>query len=282
PSPIKKERSPRPQSFCHSSSLSPQEKLSVPSFVGHRDRQRLSYSSFSNQVYGTSTESPTSPVADGPPLPPRNVGKAPLMAYSGSQMSHYVTLAGTRLYISTTKSTLGPRVLPKLPPKVALRKTDTIHHPSTEKSNQPPEVFQKSLQPSELPQKALLLEKPQLADLPPKPQISDLPPKPGELPPKPLLTDLPPKPQLGDLPPKPHIKDLPPKPQLSDIPMKPIMTDLALKPPSEDVVSKGQSPDSLAPSQQGEAVPRQPSEDTNGTLASASEMPVPLPRKINT
>uniref|UniRef100_A0A8C9SQE8 ArfGAP with SH3 domain, ankyrin repeat and PH domain 1 n=1 Tax=Scleropages formosus TaxID=113540 RepID=A0A8C9SQE8_SCLFO len=230
PSPIKKERSPRPQSFCHSSSLSPQEKLSVPSFVGHRDRQRLSYSSFSNQVYGTSTESPTSPVADGPPLPPRNVGKG------------------------TTKSTLGPRVLPKLPPKVALRKTDTIHHPSTEKSNQPPEVFQKSLQPSELPQKALLLEKPQLADLPPKPQISDLPPKPGELPPKPLLTDLPPKPQLGDLPPKPHIKDLPPKPQLSDIPMN----------------------------QQGEAVPRQPSEDTNGTLASASEMPVPLPRKINT
>uniref|UniRef100_A0A8C9VVD8 ArfGAP with SH3 domain, ankyrin repeat and PH domain 1 n=1 Tax=Scleropages formosus TaxID=113540 RepID=A0A8C9VVD8_SCLFO len=324
PSPIKKERSPRPQSFCHSSSLSPQEKLSVPSFVGHRDRQRLSYSSFSNQVYGTSTESPTSPVADGPPLPPRNVGKAPTSGPpstlplssqppGGSSTlskkrppppppNHKRTLSdppsplqskdgitwGDILYFfpsstsGTTKSTLGPRVLPKLPPKVALRKTDTIHHPSTEKSNQPPEVFQKSLQPSELPQKALLLEKPQLADLPPKPQISDLPPKPGELPPKPLLTDLPPKPQLGDLPPKPHIKDLPPKPQLSDIPMKPIMTDLALKPPSEDVVSKGQSPDSLAPSQQGEAVPRQPSEDTNGTLASASEMPVPLPRKINT
>ncbi|XP_018621172.1 arf-GAP with SH3 domain, ANK repeat and PH domain-containing protein 1-like isoform X3 [Scleropages formosus] len=342
PSPIKKERSPRPQSFCHSSSLSPQEKLSVPSFVGHRDRQRLSYSSFSNQVYGTSTESPTSPVADGPPLPPRNVGKAPTSGPpstlplssqppGGSSTlskkrppppppNHKRTLSDPPSPLQskdgitwgndsappslnktspslnkfegilqpqsstsgTTKSTLGPRVLPKLPPKVALRKTDTIHHPSTEKSNQPPEVFQKSLQPSELPQKALLLEKPQLADLPPKPQISDLPPKPGELPPKPLLTDLPPKPQLGDLPPKPHIKDLPPKPQLSDIPMKPIMTDLALKPPSEDVVSKGQSPDSLAPSQQGEAVPRQPSEDTNGTLASASEMPVPLPRKINT
>ncbi|KAG5851114.1 hypothetical protein ANANG_G00089590 [Anguilla anguilla] len=72
PSPIKKERSPRPQSFCHSSSLSPQEKLSLPGFLGLRDKQRLSY-----QMYSASTDSPTSPVIDAPPLPPRNIGKAP-------------------------------------------------------------------------------------------------------------------------------------------------------------------------------------------------------------
>lgn len=76
PSPIKKDRSPRPQSFCHSSSLSPHDKLSLPGFISQRDKQqRLSYSAFTNQMYSASTDLTSSPVADGPPLPPRNQGK---------------------------------------------------------------------------------------------------------------------------------------------------------------------------------------------------------------
>ncbi|KAG8515499.1 Arf-GAP with SH3 domain, ANK repeat and PH domain-containing protein 1, partial [Galemys pyrenaicus] len=76
PSPIKKERSPRPQSFCHSSSISPQDKLSLPGFSTPRDKQRLSYSAFTNQIFAsTSTDSPTSPTSEAPPLPPRNAGK---------------------------------------------------------------------------------------------------------------------------------------------------------------------------------------------------------------
>uniref|UniRef100_A0A672NWV2 ArfGAP with SH3 domain, ankyrin repeat and PH domain 1 n=1 Tax=Sinocyclocheilus grahami TaxID=75366 RepID=A0A672NWV2_SINGR len=75
PSPIKKDRSPRPQSFCHSYSLSPHDKLSLPGFTGQRDKQRLSYTSLSNQMYSVSTDCPSSPVSDAPPLPPRNAGK---------------------------------------------------------------------------------------------------------------------------------------------------------------------------------------------------------------
>lgn len=76
PSPIKKERSPRPQSFCHSSSISPQDKLSLPGFSTPRDKQRLSYGAFTNQIFvSTSTDSPTSPTTEAPPLPPRNSGK---------------------------------------------------------------------------------------------------------------------------------------------------------------------------------------------------------------
>lgn len=76
PSPIKKERSPRPQSFCHSSSISPQDKLSLPGLGTPRDKQRLSYGAFTNQIFAsTNTDSPTSPTSDAPPLPPRNAGK---------------------------------------------------------------------------------------------------------------------------------------------------------------------------------------------------------------
>ncbi|KAL4635470.1 arf-GAP with SH3 domain, ANK repeat and PH domain-containing protein 1-like isoform X2 [Arapaima gigas] len=321
PSPVKKERSPRPQSFCHPS-LSPQEKLSIPGFLGHRDKQRLSYS---NQPNSTSTDLPTSPVVDGPPLPPPNARKAQpsgppsTLAVSSQPLGGSSTLSKKRppppppshkrtqsdppspvqskdgvmwgdtlVFPSsssgTTKSTLGPRVLPKLPQKVALRKIDTIHHPSVDKSSQPSEMFPKSPRPSETPHKAALPEKPPLADLPPKPRISDLPPKPVELPPKPLLSDLPPKPQLGDLPPKPQVKDLPPKPQLSDLPTKPLMGEPPSKPPPKEAPSAGQSPDSPAPGRQMQTKPvaRRPSEDTNGTVAGAPEMPVPLPRKINT
>ncbi|KAM6971026.1 arf-GAP with SH3 domain, ANK repeat and PH domain-containing protein 1 isoform 4-T4 [Tautogolabrus adspersus] len=382
PSPIKKDRSPRPQSFCHSSSLSPHDKLSLPGFISQRDKQqRLSYSAFTNQMYSASTDLTSSPVADGPPLPPRNQGKAPHLAFLGSH-SHYATLAGTRPYItpppsgppstltpggsstlskkrppppppghkrtlsdppsplshsphskgglpggsdstpppaskmspvsnkfegipqqqsttsSNTKSTLGPRVLPKLPQKVALRKIDTIHHPSMDKPSLPPEVFQKSPPATDTPQKAPLAERPQLSDLPPKPQHSELPPKPGELPPKPQLSDLPPKPQLGDLPPKPQLKDLPPKPHLSDIPPKPGTAESAPRPPPGETVQRPQTQpppppqpqpqpqpqDSPSPNQQANiGTPTQlAAEDTNGTPTGTAETPVPLPRKINT
>ncbi|XP_069368578.1 arf-GAP with SH3 domain, ANK repeat and PH domain-containing protein 1 isoform X3 [Paralichthys olivaceus] len=331
PSPIKKDRSPRPQSFCHSSSLSPHDKLSLPGFISQRDKQqRLSYSAFTNQMYSASTDLTSSPVADGPPLPPRNQGKAPHLAFLGSH-SHYATLAGTRPYIrsdstpppvskmspvsnkfegipqqqsttsSNTKSTLGPRVLPKLPQKVALRKIDTIHHPSMDKPSLPPEVFQKSPPATDTPQKAPLADRPQLGDLPPKPQSSDLPPKPGELPPKPQLSDLPPKPQLGDLPPKPQLKDLPPKPHLADIPPKPGATESAPRPPPGETPQRPQTqpppPPQTQPQPQAQPQPQdspspnqaniptpshQSAEDTNGTPVGTAETPVPLPRKINT
>ncbi|XP_030623058.1 arf-GAP with SH3 domain, ANK repeat and PH domain-containing protein 1 [Chanos chanos] len=352
PSPIKKDRSPRPQSFCHSASLSPHDKLSLPGFIGQRDKQRLSYTAFTNQLYSVSTDCPSSPVADAPPLPPRNAGKGRTTAPQSSSLSpsnpspgtqtpggsstlskkrppppppgHKRTLSDPPTPLSytphskgalptgsdstpppmnkmspvtnrfegipqqlstasnTTKSTLGPRVLPKLPQKVALRKIDTIHHPSTEKSSQPPDppMFQRSPQGSDTTQKVLLPDKPQLGELPPKPQPSDLPPKPGELPPKPQLSDLPPKPQLGDLPPKPQLKDLPPKPHLVDIPPKP---EPAQKPPPGEVAPKPQLHEAPVANQQAEPAPQpaQSSEDTNGSPAGAPEMPVPLPRKIN-
>uniref|UniRef100_A0A3Q1BJH1 SH3 domain-containing protein n=1 Tax=Amphiprion ocellaris TaxID=80972 RepID=A0A3Q1BJH1_AMPOC len=320
PSPIKKDRSPRPQSFCHSSSLSPHDKLSLPGFISQRDKQqRLSYSAFTNQMYSASTDLSSSPVADGPPLPPRNQGKgqtspppsgppstltpggsstlskkrppppppghkrtlsdppSPLShsphskgGLTGGEMPAHSGEAPARRHsinAPNTKSTLGPRVLPKLPQKVALRKIDTIHHPSMDKGSLPPEVFQKSPPAIETPQKTPLADRPQPGDLPPKPQVSELPPKPGELPPKPQLSDLPPKPQLGDLPPKPQLKDLPPKPHLADIPPKPGTP--------QDSPSPNQQANIAAPSQQA-------AEDTNGTPAGTAETPVPLPRKINT
>uniref|UniRef100_A0A4W6CZD4 ArfGAP with SH3 domain, ankyrin repeat and PH domain 1 n=1 Tax=Lates calcarifer TaxID=8187 RepID=A0A4W6CZD4_LATCA len=322
PSPIKKDRSPRPQSFCHSSSLSPHDKLSLPGFISQRDKQqRLSYSAFTNQMYSASTDLTSSPVADGPPLPPRNQGKGqtsptpsgpPSTLTTGgsstlskkrppppppghkrtlsdppSPLSHSphskggLTGGETQALVtmslittsSNTKSTLGPRVLPKLPQKVALRKIDTIHHPSMDKPSLPPEVFQKSPPATDTPQKAPLGDRPQLGDLPPKPQPSELPPKPGELPPKPQLSDLPPKPQLGDLPPKPQLKDLPPKPHLADIPPKPGTPQP--QPQPQDSPSPNQQANIATPS-------HQPAEDTNGTPAGTAETPVPLPRKINT
>uniref|UniRef100_A0AAQ4R6Q4 ArfGAP with SH3 domain, ankyrin repeat and PH domain 1b n=1 Tax=Gasterosteus aculeatus aculeatus TaxID=481459 RepID=A0AAQ4R6Q4_GASAC len=180
---------------------------------------------------------------------------------------------------------------------VALRKIDTIH-PSMDKPNLPPEVFQKSPPASDPPQKAPPADRPQPGDLPPKPQPSELPPKPGELPPKPQLSDLPPKPQLGDLPPKPQLKDLPPKPHLADIPPKPGTAESAPRAPPGDTVQRPQTqpppppqpqpqpppPDSPSPNQQAHVgTPTQPAaEDTNGTMAGTAETPVPLPRKINT
>uniref|UniRef100_A0AAY5EE11 ArfGAP with SH3 domain, ankyrin repeat and PH domain 1b n=1 Tax=Electrophorus electricus TaxID=8005 RepID=A0AAY5EE11_ELEEL len=248
PSPIKKDR--RPQSFCHSYSLSPHEKLSIPVFSGQRDKQRLSYSSFTSQ-YST-TDCPSSPVSDAPPLPPRNAGKGKPDPAGITCLSHTTS--------NTTKSTLGPRVLPKLPQKVALRKIDTVHYPSVDKSSQPPEpvLFQKTPQGSDTPQKIPLPDKPQPGDLPPKPHPSELPPKPGELPPKP---------QLSDLPPKPHLAPEP-----------------APKPPPGEVSLKAESPDMPTSNQQGELTPQPaPStEDANGSPIGPTEMPIPLPRKFST
>uniref|UniRef100_A0A8D3DR18 ArfGAP with SH3 domain, ankyrin repeat and PH domain 1 n=1 Tax=Scophthalmus maximus TaxID=52904 RepID=A0A8D3DR18_SCOMX len=308
PSPIKKDRSQRPQSFCHSSR-----------FISQRDKQqRLSYSAFTNQMYSASTDLTSSPVADGPPLPPRNQGKAPPPSGPSSTLTqggsstlskkrppppppgHKRTLSdppsplshsphskggltgGETTTSSNTKSTLGPRVLPKLPQKVALRKIDTMHHPSMDKPSLPPEVFQKSPPATDTPQKAPLADRPQLGDLPPKPQPSELPPKPGELPPKPQLSDLPPKPQLGDLPPKPQLKDLPPKPHLADIPPKPGTTESTPRPPPGETTQRPQT-QPPPPPQANIATPyHQPAEDTNGTPGGTAETPVPLPRKINT
>lgn len=231
-----------------------------------------------------------------------------------------------------TKAAFGPRVLPKLPQKgtfnmalnttdllkfliftftltcpcltlsVALRKIDTIHLPSMDKSG--PDVLQKpphaqdtpptrasdtitrpTEPPPKIPQPA---ERSQPLEVPQKPHISDLPPKPqlSDLPPKPQLSDLPPKPQLSDLPPKPQLKDLPPKPQLSDLPSKPMMSPAAettqRQTTQEETSPKPQLTEVQSSSQQEELSPRQASEDTNGAPAGAVEMPVPMPRKINT
>ncbi|XP_076828722.1 arf-GAP with SH3 domain, ANK repeat and PH domain-containing protein 1a isoform X2 [Brachyhypopomus gauderio] len=366
PSPVKKERSPRPQSFCHSPSVSPQEKLSLPGYLGHRDKQRLSYGAFANPVYSASTDIPTSPGPDSPaaltkstakapsaapptslplvsqpcvsgsstlskkrapPPPPgghkrtlsdppspvlqgppsKGIEPAPLTANRTSPANKFEGIQQQSTTSANTKSALGPRVLPKLPQKVALRKTP-VSVPSVDKPSQGPELIQKATQavdtpirvsdtptrasdtitrPTEPPPK-IPTEKTQPGEIPPKPHILDLPPKPllSDLPPKPQLSELPPKPQLSDLPPKPQLKDLPPKPQLSDLSAKlpvPSSTEHAHKQPTlEGSTLKQQLSEAQTSSQQGELSPRQASEDTNGALAGLVEMPVPLPRKINT
>nr|ABB71898.1 ASAP1 splice variant c [Rattus norvegicus] len=286
PSPIKKERSPRPQSFCHSSSISPQDKLALPGFSTPRDKQRLSYGAFTNQIFvSTSTDLPTSPTSEAPPLPPRNAGKGnDVGPSSSSKTANKFEGLSQQASTSSAKTALGPRVLPKLPQKVALRKTETSHHLSLDRANIPPETFQKSSQLSELPQKPPLGDlPPKPMELAPKPQIGELPPKPGELPPKPQLGDLPPKPQLSDLPPKPQMKDLPPKPQLGDLLAKSQASDLSAKvqPPSE-VTQRSHTGDLSPNVQSRDAIQKQASEDSNDLTPTLPETPVPLPRKINT
>ncbi|XP_053251274.1 arf-GAP with SH3 domain, ANK repeat and PH domain-containing protein 1 isoform X2 [Podarcis raffonei] len=344
PSPIKKERSPRPQSFCHSSSTSPQDKMALPGLSTPRDKQRLSYGAFPNQIFvSASIDSATSPTGvDAPPLPPRNSGKGlpgppstlPLSTQTTSGSStlskkrppppppgHKRTLSdppsplphgpqnkgqipwgndlgppatktankfegmSQQSGTGTAKTALGPRVLPKLPQKVALRKIETIHLPSIDKPSQQSETFQKSISLCiDLPQKPQpgdLPPKPQPMELPQKPQIGDLPPKPGELPPKPQLGDLPPKPQLSDLPPKPQMKDLPPKPQLGDALAKTPVGEMSPKPQPSEANQKSHSVDLSPKVQSKEAVQKQASEDSNDVTHALPETPVPLPRKIN-
>ncbi|XP_063155761.1 arf-GAP with SH3 domain, ANK repeat and PH domain-containing protein 1 isoform X1 [Candoia aspera] len=319
PSPIKKERSPRPQSFCHSSSISPQDKMALPGLSTPRDKQRLSYGAFPHQIFvSASVDSATSPtVVDGPPLPPRNAGKGPsgppstlplsTPASSGSSTlskkrppppppGHKRTLSdppsplphgpqnkgqvswgndlgppatktankfegmSQQSGTGTAKTALGPRVLPKLPQKVALRKIETIHLPSLDKSSHHSEIFQKSA--------SLCI------DLPQKPQPADLPPKPQ-------LGDLPPKPQLADLPPKPQMKDLPPKPQLGETLAKTPGGDASPRPQPSEANQKSPSVDLSPKIQSKEIVQKQASEDSGDTTPGSAETPVPLPRKIN-
>ncbi|XP_032942074.1 arf-GAP with SH3 domain, ANK repeat and PH domain-containing protein 1 isoform X4 [Catharus ustulatus] len=285
PSPIKKERSPRPQSFCHSSSLSPQDKLTHPSFSTPRDKQRLSYGAFTNQIFASaSTDSPTSPTSDAPPLPPRNAGKGNDLGPPSTKAANKFEGMSQQSSTGTAKTALGPRVLPKLPQKVALRKIETSHHLSIDKPHQHMEMFQKPSLSIDIPQK------PQPGDLPPKPlpleltqkpQVGDLPPKPGELPPKPQLGDLPPKPQLGDLPPKPQMKDLPPKPQLGELLAKTQGGEAAAKPQPSEANQKSHSIDLSPNVQSRDTVQRQASEESNDLTHTLPETPVPLPRKIN-
>ncbi|XP_058132020.1 arf-GAP with SH3 domain, ANK repeat and PH domain-containing protein 1 isoform X2 [Dasypus novemcinctus] len=286
PSPIKKERSPRPQSFCHSSSISPQDKLALPGFSTSRDKQRLSYGPFTNQIFvSTSTDSPTSPTAEAPPLPPRNAGKGnDVGPSSSSKTTNKFEGLSQQSSTSSAKTALGPRVLPKLPQKVALRKTEISHHLSLDKANIPPEIFQKSSQLAEFPQKPPPGDlPPKPTELAPKPQIGDLPPKPGELPPKPQLGDLPPKPQLSDLPPKPQAKDLPPKPQLGDLLSKSQPGDVSPKAQQPPELTQKSHPVDLSPNVHSrDASQKQSSEDSSDLTPTLPETPVPLPRKINT
>ncbi|KAI3374825.1 hypothetical protein L3Q82_021040 [Scortum barcoo] len=386
PSPVKKERFLRPQSFCPSSSVSSQEKLSLPaSFVPpHRDKQRLSYSAFANPVYSTSSDTPPSPGPDasGPSLATRSQskGKRPLRRPTASpphlppltslpltsQTSgggrggtttagggnstlkkrppppppgHKRTLsdppspvlqslAGSEVTplpgnktnkfegiqqqqsttSSNTKSTLGPRVLPRLPQKgettificlpttcddniitsslpkaalfsvisVALRKIDTIHLPSVDKPSQPPDLLHRpssfsSSQPD--PQKS-------------PPFIDTFPKPPPTLPDSTQRAPLAEKPHPSDLPPKPHLSDLPPKPLLKDLPPKPQITDLPPNRPASVTTEKQgfkmvAAAESQLSVQQGELSPRPAAEDVDESPPGAVEMPVPLPRKIN-
>uniref|UniRef100_A0A671KD53 Arf-GAP with SH3 domain, ANK repeat and PH domain-containing protein 1-like n=1 Tax=Sinocyclocheilus anshuiensis TaxID=1608454 RepID=A0A671KD53_9TELE len=167
PSPIKKDRSPRPQSFCHSYSLSPHDKLSLPSFTGQRDKQRLSYTALSNQMYSVSTDCPSFPVSDAPPLPPRNAGKG---NPESNQMFEHKTCSNNLPQLSD------------LPPKPQL-------------GDLPPKPQLKDLPP-----------KPQLTDIsPPKPITTEVlhKPPPGDVAPKPQPPDTPTIIQPAELSPQP-------------------------------------------------------------------------------
>ncbi|XP_040001374.1 arf-GAP with SH3 domain, ANK repeat and PH domain-containing protein 1a isoform X2 [Xiphias gladius] len=351
PSPVKKERSLRPQSFCPSSSVSSQEKLSLSaSFIPpHRDKQRLSYGAFANPIYSTSSDTPPSPGPDtsGPSLAARRQGKGPaagpptslpltsqtsggggcgasgggsstlkkrppppppghkrtlsdppspvlqgpagkgseMIPPPGHRMSPANKFEGIQQQQSTTssntKSTLGPRVLPKLPQKVALRKIDTVHLPSLDKPSQTPDLLHKpfsssssSSSPSSQPDPQ---KSPPFIDASPKP-----PPTPVESAQRTPLTE---KPNLSDLPPKPVLKDLPPKPQITDLPPKPTLSNRLGPAP----VAKGTQGSKMVADaaeiqssvQHGEGSPGSPGEDNNESPSGAMEMPVPLPRKIN-
>ncbi|XP_036940768.1 arf-GAP with SH3 domain, ANK repeat and PH domain-containing protein 1a isoform X4 [Acanthopagrus latus] len=347
PSPVKRERSLRPQSFCPASSASSQDKLSLPAcFVPpHRDKLRLSYGAFANPVYSTSSDNPPSPGPDtsGPTPAARSQGKGPTTApptslpltsqISGGGGSwaagggsstlkkrppppppgHKRTLSdppspvlqgpsgkgseqtpppGSRSKFegiqqqqsttsSNTKSTLGPRVLPKLPQKVALRKIDTVHLPSVDKSIPPPDLLHKpssSSQPD--PQKS-----PPFIDASPKPSPTQVDStQRAPLAEKPQLSDLPPKPHLSDLPPKPLLRDLPPKPQITDLPPKPALRNKSGNTPVAKE-TQGSKMAVLAESQssnlQGELSPQLVADGDDELPAGATETPIPLPRKIN-
>ncbi|XP_027147263.1 arf-GAP with SH3 domain, ANK repeat and PH domain-containing protein 1 isoform X3 [Larimichthys crocea] len=315
PSPVKKERSLQPQSFCRSSNVSSREKLSVPvsSLVPpHRDKQRLSYRAFANPVYSTSSDNPPSPGPDtstpllaassqekGPIAPPTSLPltsqvsggggsstlkkkppppghkralsdpPSPVLQGPSGKGSELTSPPGTRTNrfedlqqqqsTTSSKSTLGPRVLPKLPQKVALRKIDTIHLPSVDKPSQPPDLLHKP-PPSPSPSQ----KSPPFIDASPKPPLT-----PVDSTQRAPLAE---KPQLSDLPPKPLLRYLPPKPPPSG------------RPSPSAVATETQGCNMVAESSsvlQGELSPRPATEDVDMSAPGAMEPPVPLPRKIN-
>nr|XP_020466006.1 arf-GAP with SH3 domain, ANK repeat and PH domain-containing protein 1-like isoform X2 [Monopterus albus] len=342
PSPVKKERSLRPQSFCPSSSVSSQEKFSLPASVvpPHREKQHLSYGAFANPVYSISSDTPPSPGPDTsgpspairsqgkgfatgpptslpltsqtsgggggggaagggsstlkkrpPPPPPghkRALSDPPSPILQGPPGSEVTPPPGNRtspankfegiqqqsMTASNTKSTLGPRVLPKLPQKVALRKIDTIYFPSVDKPSQAPDVLHKpSSSPSSQPDPQ---KSPPFIDASPKAPVT-----PVESTQRAPLSE---KPQLSDLPPKPLLRDLPPKPQISDMPPKLILSDRPGPTPVSMEIQASRmaaAAESQLPAQQGELSPRPAAEDDDESLPGAVETPVPLPRKIN-
>ncbi|XP_074543942.1 arf-GAP with SH3 domain, ANK repeat and PH domain-containing protein 1a [Halichoeres trimaculatus] len=306
PSPVKKERSMRPQSFCPSS----QEKLSLgPSLVPpHRDKQRLSYGAFANPVYSTSSDTPPSPGPDSsrpssaassqgrgsapspptflpltggtggsstlkkrPPPPPPGHKRAlsdppsPVLhgpAGRGSELTPPPGLRSSRfegiqqsLAPCNPKSTLGPRVLPRLPEKVALRKIDTIHLPSVDRPTQPPDLLLRPSSPQPDPQKS-----PPFIDASPRDAIT-----PGDSAYRVPVAE---KPQLFDLPPKPLLRALPPKSPISN----PLLSDRPL-------ALRGSKTPSDSCDQQEELSPQDQDSDLD-SLPGAMEPPVPLPRTL--
>uniref|UniRef100_A0A3Q3IAJ4 ArfGAP with SH3 domain, ankyrin repeat and PH domain 1a n=1 Tax=Monopterus albus TaxID=43700 RepID=A0A3Q3IAJ4_MONAL len=282
PSPVKKERSLRPQSFCPSSSVSSQEKFSLPASVvpPHREKQHLSYGAFANPVYSISSDTPPSPGPDtsGPSPAIRSQGKGsevtPPPGNRTSPANKFEGIQQQSMTASNTKSTLGPRVLPKLPQKVALRKIDTIYFPSVDKPSQAPDVLHKpSSSPSSQPDPQ---KSPPFIDASPKAPVT-----PVESTQRAPLSE---KPQLSDLPPKPLLRDLPPKPQISDMPPKLILSDRPGPTPVSMEIQASRmaaAAESQLPAQQGELSPRPAAEDDDESLPGAVETPVPLPRKIN-
>lgn len=155
---------------------------------------------------------------------------------------------------------------------MALRKIDTVHLPSVDKSSPPPDLLHKpssSSQPD-------LQKSPPFIDASPKPsptQVDSTQRAPVAE--KPQLSELPPKPHLSDLPPKPLLRDLPPKPILRDRPgHTPVATETQAS--KMAVVAESQSSDL-----QGETSPRLVADGDDELPPSATETPVPLPRKIN-
>ncbi|XP_075878297.1 arf-GAP with SH3 domain, ANK repeat and PH domain-containing protein 1a [Nelusetta ayraudi] len=291
PSPVKKERSVRPQSFCPSSSTSCQDKASPPvAFIPpHRDKQRLSYGAFANPVYSTSSDGaaakhlgrdtapPTSLPLSGSstlkkraPPPPSGHKRAlsdppsPVLQGPAGKGSEFTPPPGHRagrfeglqqqMSVTSSKSALGPRVLPRLPQKVALRKIDSAALPSVDNDSpyRPP-----SSQPDQ--------KSPPFIDASPKPSLS------------PVESF-----QRVQLPEKPHPSQLPPKPLLKDLPSKVTSSNKPGPAPAAPGTqeSRTAAAESQSSVQQGELSHPPAAEDCEHPPASAVDTPVPLPRKI--
>lgn len=153
---------------------------------------------------------------------------------------------------------------------MALRKIDIVPHPSLDKPSPPPDLLQKPFSSQPDPQKS-----PPFIDASPKPPLTPVDSvQRAPLAEKPQLSERPPKPLLKDLPPKPQIADLPPKPALSD---RPGPSSVAME-TQGSMMSAAESQSSI---QQGEVSPRPAAEEGEKSPPGAVEMPVPLPRKIN-